>query len=199
MLFRRRKPLDIRDRVLGWLWPKTGFRRAFAYLKQRLIRMPGSDYSLAMGFTCGVVVSFTPFVGFHFLLAGLLAWLLRGNVLVSAVATLIGNPWTFPLFWLASLRTGRRILYHFGLTGGRTPAEVQEIWLQPLALMVPWAVGSIALMLLVGVPLFGLSYAIVSGWRRAWRQRQSLRYAQRRAGARPAQTKTEQEEGLNNG
>ena len=198
MLFRRRKPLDIRDRVLGWLWPKTGFRRAFAYLKQRLIRLPGSDYSLAMGFTCGVVVSFTPFVGFHFFLAGLLAWMLRGNVLVSAVATLVGNPWTFPLFWLASLRTGRRILDQFGLTGGRPPADVQEIWLQPLALMVPWAAGSIALMLLVGVPLFGLSYFIVSAWRRAWRQRQSQRHAQRRA-AGPAQPKTTAEEGLDNG
>ncbi len=124
--------------------------------------------------------------------------MLRGNVLVSAVATLVGNPWTFPLFWLASLRTGRRILYQFGLTGGRPPAEVQEIWLQPLALMVPWAVGSIALMLLVGVPLFGLSYFIVSAWRRAWRQRQSQRHAQRRA-AGPAQPKTTAEEGLDNG
>jgi uncharacterized protein (DUF2062 family) len=195
MLFRRRKPLDIRDRMLGWLWPKTGFRRAFTYLKQRLIRLPGSDYSLAVGFTCGVVVSFTPFVGFHFLLAGLLTWMLRGNVLVSAVATLVGNPWTFPLFWLASLRLGRKILYQFGLTGGRPPAELQEIWLQPLVLMVPWAVGSVALMVLVGLPLFGVSYWVVSAWRRAMR----LRRAQRRSKAGQAHSKTSQEGELNNG
>jgi len=42
-------------------------------------------------------VSFTPFLGLHFLLAALLAWLIGANILTSAMGTAIGNPWTFPV------------------------------------------------------------------------------------------------------
>ena len=67
----------------------------------RLKRLQGTPYSIATGFACGVAISFTPFIGFHMILAALTAWLIRGNIIASAIGTIVGNPWTFPFIWLA--------------------------------------------------------------------------------------------------
>ncbi|MBE6452757.1 MAG: DUF2062 domain-containing protein [Alphaproteobacteria bacterium] len=80
--------------------------------------MNGTPYSLAVGMACGVAISFTPFVGFHILLAAITAWILRGNVLASALGTIAGNPWTFPFIWVTVLYTGRLML--FGISGNES-------------------------------------------------------------------------------
>ncbi|NQW02345.1 MAG: DUF2062 domain-containing protein [Rhodospirillales bacterium] len=99
-MFDRRDKLHIGSRVLEFVWPTNGFRRAGTYLMHRLSRLPGTPYTLACGFACGAAASFTPFVGLHFVLAGLLAWVMRGNMLASAIGTAVGNPWTFPFIWV---------------------------------------------------------------------------------------------------
>ena len=76
----------------------------------RLKRLQGTPYSIATGFACGVAISFTPFIGFHMILAALTAWLIRGNILASAIGTIVGNPWTFPFIWLAVFYTGHFFL-----------------------------------------------------------------------------------------
>lgn len=87
-------------------------------LLQRLYKLKGTPYAIAAGAACGVAISFTPFVGFHMVLAALTAWLVRGSILASALGTIIGNPWTFPFIWLAVLYTGRVFL---GAETGMTP------------------------------------------------------------------------------
>ncbi|MBR1600412.1 MAG: DUF2062 domain-containing protein, partial [Alphaproteobacteria bacterium] len=76
----------------------------------RLKQLKGTPYSIAAGFACGVAVSFTPFIGFHLIIAAVTAWIIRGNILSSAIGTLIGNPWTFPFIWVAVLSTGNYVL-----------------------------------------------------------------------------------------
>ena len=76
----------------------------------KIIRLKGSSYSIAAGIACGVAISFTPFVGLHLVLGFISAWIVRGNLLASAIGTAIGNPWTFPFIWLSVLYTGRKIL-----------------------------------------------------------------------------------------
>ena len=76
----------------------------------RLKQLKGTPYSVAAGFACGVAISFTPFIGFHLLLAAITAWIVRGNIISSAIGTLIGNPWTFPFIWVAVLSTGNYLL-----------------------------------------------------------------------------------------
>lgn len=87
-----------------------GWRRAFVYHGRRLTRLPGTAHSIAAGFACGVMISFTPFVGLHILLGCLLALIVRGNFLAVAAGTLVGNPWTFPFMWLASYELGHFLL-----------------------------------------------------------------------------------------
>ena len=77
-----------------------GWERTLAYWIHRIRRLPGSVYSISAGIAFGASISFTPFVGLHLVLAGLLAWIFRANLLASAIGTLVGNPWTFPFIWL---------------------------------------------------------------------------------------------------
>ena len=99
-MFRRREKPSLSRRVTSVLWPSIGWRRWLIYLKHRLGRLPGTPYSIAAGFACGAAISFTPFVGFHFFLGGIWAWILRANILASVIGTAVGNPWTFPFIWI---------------------------------------------------------------------------------------------------
>ncbi|OUR75672.1 hypothetical protein A9Q83_16870 [Alphaproteobacteria bacterium 46_93_T64] len=105
MFQRRDKPSKAR-RVADFFWPSIGFARSTRYLSYRLARLPGTPYSLASGFALGAAVSFMPFVGFHFILGGLFAWVFRANILASAIGTAVGNPWTFPFIWAATYHLG---------------------------------------------------------------------------------------------
>ncbi|TNE37451.1 MAG: DUF2062 domain-containing protein, partial [Alphaproteobacteria bacterium] len=75
-------------------------------------RLRGSPYSLAAGFAFGAAISFTPFIGFHFILSGIFAWIFRANILASALGTVVGNPWTFPFIWALVYNVGNWILGH---------------------------------------------------------------------------------------
>ena len=92
---------------------KNYFSRIYKKMLIQLKRLNGTPYSIAAGFACGVAISFTPFIGFHLILAAITAWIVRGNIISSAIGTLIGNPWTFPFIWIAVLATGRFFLGNF--------------------------------------------------------------------------------------
>ncbi|MHA1597758.1 MAG: DUF2062 domain-containing protein [Alphaproteobacteria bacterium] len=98
-MFQRRDKPKLHHRARDFLWPSLGWKRSTAYLFHRVARLPGSSYSIAAGFACGAAISFTPFVGMHFILGALIAWAVRGNIIASAIGTAIGNPWTFPFIW----------------------------------------------------------------------------------------------------
>lgn len=154
-MFKRRKQLAMHHRMRGFIWPHIGWHRAGRYAYHRLMRLPGSAHSIAAGFACGVALSFTPFVGFHFALAALLAWIIGANVVASAIGTIVGNPWTFPIIWLAIYRLGSLIL-------GWEPAEALPegftfayIVDHPFAVLLPMTVG--------GIPISALAW-IVSYW-----------------------------------
>ena len=81
-------------------------KRTSIYYFLRLTRLEASVYSVSAGFACGAMVSFTPFIGFHFLLALIVAYFLRGNLIASMIGTIVGNPFTFPIIWLFIFRIG---------------------------------------------------------------------------------------------
>ena len=126
-MFRRRKPLSVLKQLRAVIWPERGFRRLFSYLIQRIIRLPGTPASIASGFASGVATSFTPFLGLHFILAGALALLLRGNVLASAIGTFFGNPWTFILIWLADYEVGLGVIHAFGYGASLHVLSIDEL------------------------------------------------------------------------
>ncbi|MBR1648546.1 MAG: DUF2062 domain-containing protein [Alphaproteobacteria bacterium] len=65
----------------------------------KLTSIKATPYEIACGVACGVAVTFSPFVGIHFILAIALAFVLKGNIWAGALGTAAGNPWTFPFIW----------------------------------------------------------------------------------------------------
>lgn len=126
-MFRRRKPLSALKQLRAVIWPERGFRRLFSYIFQRIIRLPGTPASIASGFASGIAASFTPFLGLHFILAGALAMLFRGNVLASAIGTFFGNPWTFILIWLADYEVGLGVIHALGFGADLQVLSIDEL------------------------------------------------------------------------
>ncbi|MDH3231800.1 MAG: DUF2062 domain-containing protein, partial [Alphaproteobacteria bacterium] len=95
-MFRRRTQQPVHHRVSNLIWPRMGWGRVFMYLWHRVGRLHGTPHSISAGFASGAAVSFTPFVGVHFILAALTSWFSRGNIVAGLIGTAVGNPWTFP-------------------------------------------------------------------------------------------------------
>ncbi len=121
-MFLRREKQKLHDRARDFLWPRRGWKRSSLYLFHRVGRLPGTPYSIAAGFACGAAISFTPFVGLHFVFGALCAWLMRASILASAIGTAIGNPWTFPFIWTWVYKIG--LWMHFG--GDNAGAGVED-------------------------------------------------------------------------
>ena len=108
-MFKRRSYQPVHHRVGNLIWPRAGFRRSVTYIWHRVGRLHGTPHSIAGGFAAGAAISFTPFVGGHFLLAALIAWATRSNIVAGLLGTAVGNPWTFPFIWLWIYEIGHRV------------------------------------------------------------------------------------------
>ena len=123
MVFKRRNPRTLLQRMADGLYPKGGWTRAASYVMHRLRRLPDPPHKIARGIAAGVFISFTPLFGFHFIFAALLALAMQGNVLAALLATFVGNPLTFPIIATVSLEIGSWML---GTPGGAPLPEIVE-------------------------------------------------------------------------
>ena len=128
--------------------------RILRYWTFKLKRLQGSPYAIACGFACGAAVSFTPLIGFHFILAAVLAWALRGNIIASAIGTAVGNPWTFPFIWAGIIWLGTWILGYE--RGQELPADmtIGTIFEEPGTVLLPMLVGGLPVAVIVWVLFF---------------------------------------------
>lgn len=110
MVFKRRDKRPILRSLVELLWPRGGWTRAFHYVRHRLRRLPGTPETIARGVWAGVLTSFTPFYGLHFVVAMLIARMLRGNLLAALLGTFFGNPLTYLPIVGISLKTGHWLL-----------------------------------------------------------------------------------------
>ena len=55
------------------------------------------------------MVSFTPLLGLHFLLAIIFAYMIRGNFIAALIGTVVGNPITFPFIWGLIYKVGTQV------------------------------------------------------------------------------------------
>lgn len=142
MVFRRRDPRTMTQTITQLLYPKGGWLRAAHYVKHRVRRLPDSPQKIARGIWAGVFTSFTPLFGLHFLVAASIAYVIRGNILASLMATFFGNPPTFILIAAASMKTGHFILGSEFTEGDASIGDVfgqafAEIWHNIKAIFTP--------------------------------------------------------------
>lgn len=110
MIFKRRDKPPFWSRMREIVYPRKGFLRGMDYIRKRVHRLPDSPHRIALGFACGAFVSFSPFFTLHFVLAAMLAWLFRANIVAALLGTAVGNPVTFPFISVTSLWLGRWML-----------------------------------------------------------------------------------------
>lgn len=152
MLFGRRTPPIWSEKVRVWLWPRRNWSRSTRYVVFRLWRLRATPHAIALGCAIGVFASCTPFLGLHFILAGVLAWITRSSLLASALGTFFGNPLTFPFIWLGSYKLGSWALGEninadmIDLSGGIFDRSFDQLW----PLLKPMTVGGIPLGILIG-------------------------------------------------
>ncbi len=139
-MFKRRKPRSYGQIATEFVWPRGGWRRAATYVAHRVRRLPDMPHKIGRGVGAGIFISFTPFFGFHFMGAALIAWIIRGNIVASLLGTFVGNPLTTPFIAALSVGLGREIL---GIPGGLNPHRIfgefsragGELWNNVLSLV----------------------------------------------------------------
>ncbi len=142
MVFKRRDRRSIWKALADFFWPKGGWARGFHYVKHRLRRLPDPPHRIARGIFAGIFVTFSPLFGMHFFLAAFVAWIMRGNILASLLATFFGNPLTFLPIGVLSLNTGYFLMGLNQLSedevsrslGGKFVDAGEDLWFNFLAI-----------------------------------------------------------------
>lgn len=148
----------------------------------RLKRLPGSPHSIAAGFASGAAVSFTPFLGFHFLLGFVVAFFTRGNYVAAAVGTVVGNPWTFPFIFAWTYHLGRAIVGDADAATLRVAdLSATGFFSEMGSYVVPMVVGSVPTMIVVWVLIYWPLRRLVSAFQAARRRRREARLRELRA------------------
>lgn len=202
-MFRRRTKRSYTRTAFEALYPRGGWPRAVSYLMHRLQRLPDPPHKIARGIAVGVFVCFTPFYGFHFVLAIIFSFMIQGNYLASLIATFFGNPLTFPIIATVSIEVGAWMLGQGGglmlpqIVGAFSHASV-ELWANFTALFtpevvhwdrsnqfwrhvfLPYLVGGIAPGLIVSVVAYIISVPLISTYQTRRIRRLKKRYEKKR-------------------
>ncbi|PRY93425.1 hypothetical protein BCF33_2293 [Hasllibacter halocynthiae] len=200
-MFRRRNPRSYARTAAEAVWPRGGWARAITYMKHRLRRLPDPPERIARGVMAGVIVCFTPLFGLHFVLAALLAKLLRGNIPAAILGTFFGNPLTYVPIAYVALETGHLILRSrpgaepHGALREAFEAAGSDLWTNVRSVFAgghaqwdglvqfwgdvffPWLVGGMAPGIACGIACYYVTLPTVAAYQKARRARLSRKVA----------------------
>lgn len=170
MLFKRRKELKRGQKVQNFFSPVKGLKRSYIYIWRRIWRINASPYAIAFGVAAGGFASCTPFLGLHFVIAAVIAYIFKGNLFASALGTAVGNPFTFPFIWVTVKKIGDFLLGNHNiidvpvrLTKHMFRNGLDGMWMT----FKPMIIGSIPLGLLVGSIMYFIAYRAVKIYQHA--------------------------------
>jgi hypothetical protein len=117
---------------------------------RKLLNESTSPTRSAVSFAVGVSISFSPFLGLHFLIALLAAFLFRLNKVEVIMGTLVNNPWTVPFVYSSAYFLGNHLLgwtmHPFSLKTVFSSAVFWPLLLGCVVYMAASAVASFVLM-----------------------------------------------------
>ena len=170
------------------LWPRGGWGRAARYVQHRLHRLPDPPERIARGIFAGVLTTFTPFYGLHFMTAAIIAVVMRGNILAALLSTFFGNPLTYVPISVVSLQTGYWLLglgeiaHEHGSIGYKFGKAGEDLWRNFVAIFTgaepewggltifyhevffPWLVGGILPGIIAGLVCYYLSVPLIRAY-----------------------------------
>ncbi|QYK41493.1 MAG: DUF2062 domain-containing protein [Paracoccaceae bacterium] len=205
MVFKRRTKRSWLQWLSEGFWPKSGWGRALIYIQHRLRRLPDAPHRIARGIFAGVFISFTPLFGLHFFFAAGIAWLMRGNIIAALIATVVGNPITFPFIAALSVELGNWILGHggemtplqiaaaFGQAGAElsanfwalfdadTPARWERLHRFFHRVYWPYMIGGLIPGIIAGLVGYYLSLPVIGAYQKLRKKRLADRFEKQRA------------------
>ena len=110
-------------------------------------------------------------MGFHFVGAALLSLLVRGNIIASAIGTVIGNPWTFPFIWIWIYKLGAWLLGGSGYFELPEQLSMHYIFDNFANVFWPMTVGGLLTGAVAWLVFFWLAHNIVLEYQRRRRRR----------------------------
>ncbi len=172
-------------------------------------RLPGTPEQIARGVFAGAVTVFTPYFGLHFVIAALLARVMRGSMIAALLATFIGNPLTYVPIAIISLNLGHFMLgsrptvgvndslfARFGNAAGDLWHNFKAMFTDDVAhwgellifwntVVWPWTVGGVIPGLICGIVCYFLSVPVIRAYqkRRAARLRKKMEKLRQQADA----------------
>ncbi len=200
MVFKRRDKLGWWPRLREMMFPRKGWRRGFEYMGHRIKRIPDTPHKIGLGAAIGIFVCFSPIFGLHMILAVVLAYVLRGNIVAALITTWFGNPLTFPIIAAISLKFGRFLMgYHTTGTDGITVMRAFENTMRALwgllkswlgygqasteglrdffvDIFLPYALGGLVLGLISATLMYAATRPVIS----AYQTRRKIRLAAQR-------------------
>lgn len=206
MVFRRRDRRPLWRAASEAIRPRGGWRRAVEYVKHRLRRLPDSPEKIGRGMAAGALVSFTPFYGLHFVLALVLARLMRGNYLAAIIGTFVNNVLTLvPIsvlamslgYWLLGRPFEREVVEDLGRLFGTasadlwrsflaifTPAHADWGWVGPFwrQVFLPYLVGGIGPGIVAALACYWLTVPVARAYQAGRRRALGDRLARLREG-----------------
>lgn len=219
-MFKRRDRLPLGRAIWQALWPRGGWARSAVYVKHRLRRLPDTPRKISRGIFAGVFTTFTPFYGLHFVVAALLAFVMRGNVMAALLGTFFGNPLTYVPIAVVSLNLGHWMLgtrmrgrvdenifgKFFGagrdlfwnswkaLTG--TPVDWTATAVFWNDVFFPWLVGGMIPGIITAIAAYTISMPLIEAYqrRRRGRIKKALDEVRRKAAARALEKNAEKVE-----
>lgn len=207
MIFKRRERPSTWSRLREFMYPRKGFWRGFGYVGKRMRRLPDTPHRIALGFAAGAFASFTPFFTLHFVIAALVAWLVRGNIVAALFGTIVGNPLSFPAIAYASLSFGRSLIgreggasdFHAVMAGfaagaqsawdalkalfGGPPATLDGVVLFLDDVFLPYLVGGAPLGIVAGFVSYWTLGPLIAAYQTRRQRRLDARAAERRKAA----------------
>ena len=140
--------------------------RFISYYKLKLARLPASPHAIAAGFACGSMVSFTPLLGLHFLLAIVFAYIIRGNYVAALLGTIVGNPITFPFIWGLIYKVGALVTSNKQKELNHE-INIDMIITQTYEIFLPMLLGGAILAIPVWLITYILTHSFVSSYKKS--------------------------------
>jgi len=91
-------------------------------------------HQVALSFAVGTAISFSPFLGFHLLIALVVAFLFKLNKVEMILGTFVNNPWSFPFVYGGAYFLGAWML------GLDLPPFSLDLMVKP-GFLIPLALG----------------------------------------------------------
>ncbi len=144
--------------------------RIFKLLKLKIYRIRDFPEAVAIGLSWGAAVSFTPLLGFHLVICFVGTWLMRGNYVAAIVGTIVGNPWTFPLFFYLDYKIG---IFLFGESLNTYDYKLNFIIENFENLFYPTLVGSLPVAIIVWFTTYYFSKRLL---KKRYNEKNKIRY-----------------------